>query len=73
MRHSTQYLYDCNPEDFSSLNYVNAINYKLDRARALIHDLVYTPYQDRDNNRVNHVFKAIKFNESLLHELKELK
>ena len=67
---STNFLYGCNPGDFSSLVYKEALAFKKESGKRLLKVLV------RDENmtntkRINAVLKAIKFTEKLLDEIKE--
>jgi len=78
----TKYLYDCEPQEFGYLNYVDAINYKLEKAKSLYRELLeqenkmlqnrvdYDSYQEL-RKRCMAVEKAVKFNEELLKELGE--
>ena len=70
MAKSTYYLYDLDPKLLINLSYVEAINFKIDSAKKLIKVLFEPSYMDRDNTRINDVYKAIKFNQALLEELK---
>ena len=70
MAKSTYYLYDLDPKLLINLSYVEAINLKIDSAKKLIKVLFEPSYMDRDNPRINDVYKAIKFNQALLEELK---
>ena len=70
MAKSTYYLYDLDPNLLSNLSYVEAINLKIDSAKKLIKVLFEPSYMNRDNTRINDVYKAIKFNQALLDELK---
>ena len=70
MAKSTYYLYDLDPKLLINLSYVEAINLKIDSAKKLIKVLFESSYMDRDNTRINDVYKAIKFNQALLEELK---
>lgn len=68
---STNYLYGCNPGDFASLVYKDALSFKKQSGKKLLKVLV------RDENmantkRINAVLKAIKFTEKLMDEIKEL-
>jgi hypothetical protein len=69
MRHSTQYLYDINPSEFTSMTYIKAIKYRIAKAKSLLDSLLLPHYSVRDDERINAVFKAIRFNESLLKEV----
>lgn len=71
MKQSTQYLYDLDPKALINMTYPEAIKLKIDSARRLLkHTLLVPHYTQRDTSRINAVYKAIKFNESLLDELK---
>lgn len=70
MAKSTYYLYDLDPKSLINLSYVEAINLKIDSAKKLIKVLFEPDYMNRDNTRVNDVYKALKFNQALLEELK---
>ena len=70
MAKSTYYLYDLDPKLLINLSYVEAINLKIDSAKKLIKVLFETSFMDRDNSRINDVYKSIKFNQALLEELK---
>ena len=70
MAKSTYYLYDLDPKLLINLSYVEAINLKIDSAKKLIKVLFEPNYMNRDNTRINDVYKAIKFNQALLEELK---
>lgn len=70
MLKSTYYLYDLDPKLLINLSYVEAINLKIDSAKKLIKVLFEPNFMDRNNTRINAVYKAIKFNQALLEELK---
>ena len=70
MAKSTYYLYDLDPKLLINLSYVEAIGLKIDSAKKLIKVLFEPNYMNRDNTRINAVYKAIKFNQALLEELK---
>ena len=70
MAKSTYYLYDLDPKLLINLSYVEAINLKIDSAKKLIRVLFESNFMDRNNTRINAVYKAIKFNQALLEELK---
>ena len=70
MAKSTYYLYDLDPKLLVNLSYVEAINLKIDSAKKLIKVLFEQSFMDRDNSRINDVYKSIKFNQALLEELK---
>lgn len=52
------------------LPYEIAISLKISAAKSLLKVLLDVPLMSRDNTRINAVYKAIKFNQSLLEELK---
>ena len=71
------YLYDIQPEVLRDLLYPEAIGHKLCKAKELIAELYLeenTIRKDgkiyRDEERINKIYKAIKFNTALLEELK---
>ena len=66
---TTKYLYDIEPSTLISMNYEEAIRFKLHAAKELISKLVQVDYDLRDDQRVHDVFDAITFNENLLKEL----
>ncbi len=77
---STQYLYECNPNDFVGLGYKQAIEYKLNKATELLKQLYKDEtefyegkgsYDDAKElrERIKHVNKAINYNKGLLDEL----
>lgn len=70
MAKSTYYLYDLDPKLLINLSYVEAINLKISSAKKLIRVLFEPNFMDRNNTRINAVYKAIKFNQALLEELK---
>ena len=70
MAKSTYYLYELDPKLLINLSYVEAINLKIDSAKKLIKVLFESSYMNRDNTRINDVYKSIKFNQALLEELK---
>lgn len=71
MASSTIYLYNIDPKQLIDMSYLEAIKFKIVSARALLKDNLLVPhYMSRDTKRINAVYKAIKFNESLLEELK---
>ena len=70
MLKSTYYLYDLDPKLLVNLSYVEAINLKIDSSKMLIKVLFEQNFMDRNNTRINDVYKAIKFNQALLEELK---
>lgn len=67
----TQYLYDCNPAEFASLGYQEALEYKIKKARELLRELVEVELKERDLARIAAVIEAERFNKALLDEMKE--
>ena len=78
LKYTTQYLYRCDPKDFMDLKYIEALNYKIDKAKEVMNTLREEsrniPWNDVEHDiRINHyliVEKAKLFNEDLLEELK---
>jgi len=78
---TTQYLYDCNPEDFKDLPYKDAIKYKYNQAKMLGYRLYKELILKNDNTKESYlnntelrkrlymVNKAEKHNRILLDEL----
>ena len=67
------YLYGFTKEQITALSsqpYAEAIQIKIDAAKALNGRLMQPGFMNRDNTRINDVGKAIKFNKELLEELK---
>lgn len=50
--------------------YKQALLNKIESAKALLNRLINIPFMEQDTTRCNDVAKAIKFNESLINELK---
>ncbi len=72
MTHSTQYLYDINPTILANMQYKQALEYKISSANVLLATLLVPHYSVRDYVRIADINRAIKFNQSLISELKEL-
>lgn len=72
MTSSTRYLYDCSPNDFAYMPYIEALEYKIKQADILLSQLLKPSYVDRDYVRVGKVIKAISYNKQLIDELKEI-
>ena len=72
MTHSTQYLYDMDPTILADMPYKQALEYKVSSANVLLAKLLAPHYSVRDYVRIADIHRAIKFNQSLLSELKEL-
>ena len=67
---STKYLYDITPNSFAFLPYVEALEFKISAANTLLTQLLTPHFTKRDYIRIGDVINAIKFNQSLLKELK---
>ena len=50
--------------------YKQALHSKIDSAKSLLSRLLDKPFMEQDTTRCNDVSKAIKFNESLIDELR---
>ena len=70
MQYSTEYLYGIQPITLNCLLYPEALQFKVDAARALIGKLIEPHYSKRDEERLAAVIRAEKFNLKLLEELK---
>ena len=66
---TTQYLYNISPKTLRSLLYEEALKVKITHAKVLIEQLLEPHYTVRDDERIEAVHKAIKFNKELLKEL----
>ena len=66
---TTHYLYACSSTDFMDLPYRQALEFKRDKAHALIGLLHQPHYNERDDERLLSVIKSEKFNRELLEEL----
>lgn len=67
---TTQELYNISPHDLASMNYKEAIEYKIKAAKELLITLLEPNFMEQDTYKINKVNKALKFNEQLLKELK---
>ena len=65
------YLYNINPTILADMLYKQALEYKIASANLLLAELLIPHYEIRDYERITDVHRAIKFNQSLLAELKE--
>ncbi|MEA3371430.1 MAG: hypothetical protein U9Q40_08830, partial [Campylobacterota bacterium] len=63
---TTKELYGIEPEELSSMLYVDAIKYKIFKSKTLITELQEIHYMDRDDYRINELLKAVEFNKQLL-------
>ena len=61
---------DTSLQTLKDMKYEQAINYKITAAKSLLERLLTVDYLNRDNTRINDITKAVKFNQSLLEELK---
>ena len=66
---TTQDLYGISPKDLADLPYKQALQLKIQGAKAILIKLLEPNFMDRDSHRINKINKAIKFNEQLLKEL----
>ena len=67
---STQYLYGIDSTRLAEIPYKQALEYKLSAANNLLKELLIPHYTIRDYKRIADINNAIKFNQSLLKELK---
>ncbi len=66
---TTEYLYGVSPQDFMDLSYVDALGFKITKAKELLEKLVYVHAYARDDDRIKDILNAIGFNKNLLEEL----
>lgn len=66
---TTQELYGISPKDLAEMNYKQALEYKIQEAKALLAKLLEPNFMEQDTHKINRVNKAIKFNQQLLAEL----
>ena len=66
------YLYNINPTILADMLYKQALEHKIASANLLLTELLIPHYSVRDYERIADINRAIKFNQSLLSELKEL-
>ena len=71
MTYSTQYLYNIQPAILADMLYPEALQFKIDSANSLLAKLYEPHFTERDTVHISAVYRAIKFNEALLSELKE--
>ena len=57
-------------KELRNMNYVEAIKFKIEKAKGLLCRLVEVDLENKDFTRINQVGKAIKFNEELIDECK---
>lgn len=67
---TTEELYGISPKILASMNYKEALEYKIQGARKLMIKLLEPHFMEQDTHKIRKVGKAIKFNEELLKELK---
>ena len=68
---TSEYYYDIKGSSFKDLSYIDALVYKIDCAKELIHKLQEKPLHNRDNKRINDIVKAIRFNKELIEETED--
>lgn len=66
---SSKYLYNISASEFADMKYIDALHYKINKAKELLNLLVDVSYLERDNARLNDVLKAIQYNEELIEEV----
>lgn len=67
---TTQYLYGVKPSQFKDMPYREALEFKLQNAKALIEMLHIPELGSRDEERIREVFDAIGLTEYLIRELR---
>jgi len=66
----TKYLYDVDVTEFQDMPYKEALVFKLKAAKTLFDELYLIPhFSERNESRVDAVYKALKFNRKLLAEI----
>ena len=65
---TTKYLYGCEPNEFSKIQYSEAIEYKIVKGKELLKVLVHDNDME-DVERIKEVSQALSFNQKLLDEL----
>ena len=66
---TTEELYSISPKTLTDLPYKEALQLKIEGAKAILVTLLEPNFMDRDTHKINKINKAIKFNEQLLKEL----
>ena len=66
---TTEELYGISPKTLTDLPYKEALQLKIEGAKAILVTLLEPNFMDRDTHKINKINKAIKFNEQLLKEL----
>ena len=66
-------LYGISPQVLASMNYKEALEYKIKGAKQLMIKLLEPHFMEQDTHEIRKVGKAIKFNEELLKELNDSK
>lgn len=66
---TTQELYGISPKQLADIPYKQALQLKIEGAKAILVTLLEPNFMDRDSHKINKVNKAIKFNQQLLAEL----
>lgn len=67
---TTEELYGISAKNLADIPYKQALQLKVQGAKAILVTLLEPNFMDRDTHKINKVNKAIKFNEQLLKELK---
>ena len=69
---TTEYLYNCSPDEFVVPSDIQEALYrsKIEKAQLLLDELYKAPLMDRDFHRMGKIWRAIKFHEMLIEELK---
>lgn len=68
---TSEYYYGVKGHTFKDLSYVDALVYKIECSKELIHKLQAEMMYNRDNKRINDIVKAIKFNKELIEETED--
>lgn len=69
MTSTTEELYGIDPKVLADMNYKQALQLKIQGAKAILVSLLEPNFMDRDTHKINKINKAIKFNQQLLKEL----
>jgi len=67
---TTEELYGISPQVLASMNYKEALEYKIQGAKQLMVKLLEPHFMEQDMHKIRKVGKAIRFNEELLKEIK---
>ena len=66
---TTEELYGISPKTLADIPYRQALQLKVEGAKAILVKLLEPNFMDRNSHKINKINKAIKFNEQLLKEL----